>query len=66
MILPHTNPSAERNLIKYANQKIENAYGTSSGKTAYLGGFVFAAYLNRNAKQQTLPLLAGNKPKGDY
>lgn len=34
--------------------------------TAYLGWFVFAAYLNRNAKQQTLPLLAANKPKGDY
>lgn len=33
--------------------------------TAYLGWFVFAAYLNRNAKQQELPVLAGNKPKGN-
>lgn len=31
--------------------------------TAYLGWIVFAAYLNRNAKQQELCILAGNKPK---
>lgn len=32
--------------------------------TAYLGWFVLAAYWNRNAKQQALPIVASNKPKG--
>ena len=32
--------------------------------SAYLDWFVFAAYLNRNAKPQALPILAGNKPQG--
>lgn len=30
----------------------------------YLGWSVFAAYLNRNAKPQALPILPGRKPKG--
>ena len=33
--------------------------------SAYLDWFVFAAYLNRNAKPQALPILAGNKPQGN-
>lgn len=32
---------------------------------AYFGGFVFAAYLNKNSKPQALPILAGDKPKGE-
>lgn len=30
----------------------------------YSGWSVFAAYLNRNAKPQALPILPGRKPKG--
>lgn len=62
IILPHSNPSSDRVLIKYTNQNTENAYGKSSN-TAYLGWFVFAAYLNSNAKQQELCILAGKKNK---
>lgn len=64
MILPLSNPGSDSTLIKYTNQKMENAYCKSSGNRAYLGQFIIAAYLYRNAKQQALPILAGNKPKG--
>lgn len=62
VILPQSNPSSDRILIKYTNQKIENAYGKSSN-IAFLGWFVFAAY--SNAKQQELCILVANKAKGD-
>jgi len=57
MILPHSNTSSDNIPIKYTNQKMENAYGKSSGKYSILGLFVLAAYLHRNAKQQALPIL---------
>lgn len=55
MILPHPNPSSDRSLIKYTNQKTENAYGRSSGNFSILGLACFCCLSKEKCQTTSTP-----------